>query len=137
MLFLSSATVAGEWSATRSYSFIPEERAPINHWMKGWLGPTIGPDFVQMNKSCITGNRTPAVRPVSGRYNAWAIPTPIPDTVTISWIVFLQFQVHASSGRHTELPVLWSVPITADCTLLCCLLRCLGNVFLSDHAAIF
>jgi hypothetical protein len=62
--------------------------------------------------------------------NSWRI-------ITIFWTVFLQFQVHASSGRHTELPVLRSVPITACNTLLCFFLHCRGKVFLSDYALMF
>ncbi|PNF24042.1 hypothetical protein B7P43_G08624 [Cryptotermes secundus] len=39
-------------------------------------------------------------------------------------------KVYASSGRHIDFPVLWSIPDTAYCTLLCFLLRCRGKVYL-------
>jgi hypothetical protein len=45
--FLASALDGGEWSASRPGSFIPEERVPSTHWIKGWVGPIAGLDAVE------------------------------------------------------------------------------------------
>jgi hypothetical protein len=41
-VFLSSALVGGEWSASRPCHLIPGERAPGTHWTGAWVGPTAG-----------------------------------------------------------------------------------------------
>jgi hypothetical protein len=43
-VFLTSALVGGEWSASRHCRFIPREKAPGNLWIGSWLGPTAGLD---------------------------------------------------------------------------------------------
>jgi hypothetical protein len=37
--FLTSGLDGGEWSASRPGRFTPGERAPLTHWMGGWVGP--------------------------------------------------------------------------------------------------
>jgi hypothetical protein len=37
LLLFTSALDGGEWSASRSFCFIPEERAPSNHCIGGWV----------------------------------------------------------------------------------------------------
>jgi hypothetical protein len=41
-IFLTSALVGGEWSASRPGRFNPGERAPDTHWIGGWVGPRVG-----------------------------------------------------------------------------------------------
>jgi hypothetical protein len=36
-VFLTSALVGGEWSASRRSRFTPRERAPDTHWVGGWV----------------------------------------------------------------------------------------------------
>jgi hypothetical protein len=36
-VILTSALFGGEWSASRPCRFTPEERAPITHWIGGWV----------------------------------------------------------------------------------------------------
>jgi hypothetical protein len=38
-VFLTSAIVGGEWSASRPCRFISGERAPGIHWVGGWVSP--------------------------------------------------------------------------------------------------
>jgi hypothetical protein len=38
-IFLTSALVGGEWSASRPACFTSGERAPGTHWIGGWVGP--------------------------------------------------------------------------------------------------
>jgi hypothetical protein len=38
-IFLTSALVGGEWSASRLCRFILGERASGTHWIGGWVGP--------------------------------------------------------------------------------------------------
>jgi hypothetical protein len=38
-IFLTSALVGDEWSASRPGLFTPGERAPGTHWIGGWVGP--------------------------------------------------------------------------------------------------
>jgi hypothetical protein len=44
---LTSALVGGEWSASRSGSCTPGEKAPGTHWIEGWMGPGTGLDDVE------------------------------------------------------------------------------------------
>jgi hypothetical protein len=41
-VFLTSALLGGEWSASRPCRFTPKERAPVTHWIGGWVGPRAG-----------------------------------------------------------------------------------------------
>jgi hypothetical protein len=41
-IFLTSALVGGEWSASRRGGFNPEESAPGTHWIGGWVDPRAG-----------------------------------------------------------------------------------------------
>jgi hypothetical protein len=36
-IFLASALVGGEWSTSRPGCFTPGERAPVTHWIGGWV----------------------------------------------------------------------------------------------------
>jgi hypothetical protein len=45
-IFLTSALVGGEWSASR-----PKETAPDTHWIGGWVGPKAGLDAKEKRKS--------------------------------------------------------------------------------------
>jgi hypothetical protein len=37
-VFLTSALVGGEWLASRLGRFNPGEKAPVTHWIGGWVG---------------------------------------------------------------------------------------------------
>jgi hypothetical protein len=50
-IFLTSALVAGEWSASRR--FTPRERAPGNLWIGGWVGAGAWLDDVEKRKLLI------------------------------------------------------------------------------------
>jgi hypothetical protein len=49
-IFLSSALVGGEWSASHPGRFIPGERATGTHWIGGWMGPRVGLDDMEKGK---------------------------------------------------------------------------------------
>jgi hypothetical protein len=49
-IFLTSALVGGEWSASRPGCFIPGERAPGTHWIGGWGGPRVSLDDLEKRK---------------------------------------------------------------------------------------
>jgi hypothetical protein len=49
-VFLASAVVGGEWSASRPGRFTPGERAPDTLWIVGWMGPSTGLDHVEKIK---------------------------------------------------------------------------------------
>jgi hypothetical protein len=49
-VFLTLALVGGEWSASRSSRFTPEERAPGAHFIGGWVGPRTGLDDMEKRK---------------------------------------------------------------------------------------
>jgi hypothetical protein len=38
-IFLTSARVGGEWSASRLCRFTPGEGVPVTHWIGGWVDP--------------------------------------------------------------------------------------------------
>ena len=50
---LNSALHKGDWSASRSGSFIPGERVRGTHWIGGWMGPRASLDILEERKiSC-------------------------------------------------------------------------------------
>jgi hypothetical protein len=49
-IFLISALVGGEWSASRPGHFTPGEKAPGTHYIGGWVGPRAGLDNVDKRK---------------------------------------------------------------------------------------
>jgi hypothetical protein len=49
-IFLTSALVGGEWSASLSSRFTPGEIAHDTHWIGGWVGPRAGLDDVEERK---------------------------------------------------------------------------------------
>jgi hypothetical protein len=52
-IFLTSALVGGEWSASRSGRFTARERTPGTHWIAGWVDPRAGLDDVEKIKFLI------------------------------------------------------------------------------------
>jgi hypothetical protein len=76
-VFLTSALVRGEWSASCPGHFTPEERAPGTHWIGGWVGPRTSLDDIQ-NRKFLTllglKHQTLVIQPVASRYNNCAIP---------------------------------------------------------------
>jgi hypothetical protein len=57
-VFLTSALVGGEWSASRPCRFTPGERTPDTHSTGGWVGPRAGLDNVEKILDS-TGTQTP------------------------------------------------------------------------------
>jgi hypothetical protein len=49
-IFLTSALVGGEWSASRPARFTPVKRAPGTHWIGCWVGPKAALDDVENRK---------------------------------------------------------------------------------------
>jgi hypothetical protein len=49
-VFLTSALVGGEWSASSPCCITPGERAPGTHLKGGWVGPRAGLDNVEKRK---------------------------------------------------------------------------------------
>jgi hypothetical protein len=49
-IFLTSALVEDEWSASRVCHFTPDESAPGTHWIGGWVDPRAGLDDVEKRK---------------------------------------------------------------------------------------
>jgi hypothetical protein len=49
-IFLTSALVGGEWSASNPGHFTPGERAPGFHWIGGWMGLRTGLDDMEKRK---------------------------------------------------------------------------------------
>jgi hypothetical protein len=49
-IFLTSALIGGEWSASRPNRFTPVERAHGTHWIGGWVGLRAGLDDVEKRK---------------------------------------------------------------------------------------
>jgi hypothetical protein len=49
-IFLTSAIVGGEWSASHPGRFTPRERTRGTHWLGGWVDPRAGLDDVTKRK---------------------------------------------------------------------------------------
>jgi hypothetical protein len=49
-VFLTSALVRGEWTASRPGRFICGERTPATHWMGGLVGPRAGLNDIERRK---------------------------------------------------------------------------------------
>jgi hypothetical protein len=49
-IFLTSALVGGEWSASRPCRLTPGERFLGTHWIGGWVVPRAGLDDVEKKK---------------------------------------------------------------------------------------
>jgi hypothetical protein len=52
-IFLTSALVGGEWTASQIGRFTPGERAPGTHWIGGWVDPRAGLDDLEKRKFLI------------------------------------------------------------------------------------
>jgi hypothetical protein len=52
-IFLASALAGGEWSASCPGRFTPGERAPVTHWIGGWVNPRACPDDLEKTKLLI------------------------------------------------------------------------------------
>jgi hypothetical protein len=89
-VFLISAVVGVEWSASRPGRFTPGERAPGTQWIEGWVGPRTGPNDAE--KAIFFTLPGLELRPLSspGRgssYNDCAIVAPIQYVlVYVLWI---------------------------------------------------
>jgi hypothetical protein len=46
-VFLTSAVIEGEWSASHPSRFTPGERVCGTHWIEGWVGPRSGLDDME------------------------------------------------------------------------------------------
>jgi hypothetical protein len=49
-VFLNSALVGGEWSASYPGHFTPEESSPGIRWIGGWVGPGTSLDYAEKRK---------------------------------------------------------------------------------------
>jgi hypothetical protein len=49
-IFLTSALVRFEWSASRFFRFTHGEKAPGTHWIGGWVGPRADLDDEEKRK---------------------------------------------------------------------------------------
>jgi hypothetical protein len=49
-IFLTSALVGGEWSASRPCHFTPGEGASGTHWLGSWVGPRASLDDAEEKK---------------------------------------------------------------------------------------
>jgi hypothetical protein len=69
-VFLTSALVGEEWSASRPGSFTPRMSVAGTHWMGGWLGSRAGLGDAEKNSSPYRdSNSDPIlVHPVASRY---------------------------------------------------------------------
>jgi hypothetical protein len=61
-VFLTSALVGGEWSASRPGRFTTSERAPGTHWLGGWVGPGTKNNTVERRLSELPINRLTATK---------------------------------------------------------------------------
>jgi hypothetical protein len=78
-IFLTSALVGGEWSASRPCHFTPGERVPDTRWLGGWVGPESVWMTSRKENSWPyrdSNSKPSVVQPASSRYTDYAIPAP-------------------------------------------------------------
>jgi hypothetical protein len=78
-IFLTSALVGVEWSASRPCRFNPRKRTPSTHWIGGWADPRASLDDLERENSYphLDSNSDPLiVQSVTSRYTDYAIPAP-------------------------------------------------------------
>jgi hypothetical protein len=71
-VFLNSALVGGEWSASRPGRSSPREIAPGTHWTGGSVGPRIGMNGMEGRK--IIFPNPPSSNPLACRITDCSIP---------------------------------------------------------------
>jgi hypothetical protein len=72
--FISALDGVGS-SASLPSRYTPRDMAALTHWTGGWVGPSVGLDAVEQEKSLATAsNRAPAVQSVARHYTNWVIP---------------------------------------------------------------
>jgi hypothetical protein len=54
-IFLNSALVGGEWSASTPIHLILGEKAPHTHWIEGWVHPPADVDNVKIKFLTLVG----------------------------------------------------------------------------------
>jgi hypothetical protein len=67
-IFLTSALIGGEWSASHPCHFTHGERASSTDLTGGWVGPGAGLDYVEPRKFCSS-----VVQPVASHYTNYDI----------------------------------------------------------------
>jgi hypothetical protein len=70
-IFLTSALVGGQWSASRPSRFSPGKTAPGTHWIGGWVDPRTSLDEVEKKDSWPyrdSNSELSVVQPVGSRY---------------------------------------------------------------------
>jgi hypothetical protein len=58
-VFLTSALVGREWSASLPLRFTPRQEAPGTHWIRGWMGPRTGFDVTEKRKNILLSGFEP------------------------------------------------------------------------------
>jgi hypothetical protein len=90
----TTTLVGGEWSASCSVRFTPKERAPVIHWIGGWVGQRAGLDDVD-NRKLFTLPRLgfrPLYRPDRGQSLDWL---GYPGSWIILALILLSFEIMA------------------------------------------
>jgi hypothetical protein len=74
-VFLTSALVRCEWSASHFGSFNPRGRAPGTHWIGGWVVPRAGLDDVEksLDPTRDSNSDPSVVQTVSSPYNEYPV----------------------------------------------------------------
>jgi hypothetical protein len=111
-VFLTSAPAGGEGSSSRPGRFTPRERAPVTHWIGGWMGLRDSPDDVEKRTFLyLTRTRTPTPRSSSPQ------PVAIPTALSrfLGKIRSIEKFSHLIGNRTRDLPACSILP--ESCTL--------------------
>jgi hypothetical protein len=102
-IFLTSALVGGEWSASRLCHFTTGERTPGTNWVGGWVDPCDGLDDVEKKILDPTGTRTPT--PWSSSPWPVAIPTALSflcRRLHLTWLILRPFKMETTYSSETS-----------------------------------
>jgi hypothetical protein len=98
-VFLTSALVGGEWSASHPGRFTPGEGAPGTNWIGNWVGPRASMDSLHPTTKLLLNYRTVLLLSQMSDY-----ATPFVNNRNDQYMEFLWFLIQLAFRRNTPPP---------------------------------
>jgi hypothetical protein len=113
LVFLTSALVWGEWSASRPSRFTPAEKAPCINWIWGWVSPRAGVDD-EKRKLILLGLELQPRSPAAHRLCYLSIKMDLKEIwwEDMNWTDVIQGNLVVSSWEYSKVFRFYKVHIT-------------------------